>query len=99
MTGPGRPVLTCYQAAWSGPCRLLLPVLAELSRAYADRVVVELVDVSTPAGHARAVGAGVTRIPTCVVCGADGTERARRVGVRPKAELRRLVDAALTMGA
>ncbi len=104
VVGPGarmraqrQPVLTCYQAAWSGSCRLLLPVLSELSQSYAGRLVVELVDVSTSPGRARAVGAGVSRIPTCVVSGSDATERARMVGAHPKAELRRLVDAALTM--
>lgn len=93
------PVLTAFHAPWSGPSRLLLGILPELARSLAGRVDVEVVDVTTPEGRARARAADVTRVPTCVVSGPDGREAARLVGARPKDEVRRLAEEAATMGA
>jgi thioredoxin 2 len=83
------PVLVDVWAAWCGPCRVVAPVVEELARERAGRLKVVKVD----ADDARSVTAalGVSGIPALVLF-VDGEERARVVGARPAAELRRWLD-------
>ncbi len=77
-----------YYADWCGPCKVVRPVLAELEREYAGKVVVEQIDVD--ANQEKAAAAGIQSIPTLVFV-KDGKEVDRMVGAQSKNSLVRLV--------
>jgi len=64
------------------PCKLMKPILDELSKNYADQFTVVFIDV----WENREEGAkyGIRMIPTQVFYGADGKERARHEGFMSK---------------
>ena len=84
------PVLLDMWAAWCGPCRMLAPVVEELATELAGRVRVAKLNVDeNPATAARF---GVRSIPTLLVL-SRGREMDRIVGVQPKAEIVRRLNA------
>lgn len=54
------PVLVDFWAEWCGPCKMMLPVLEQLSEDYAGRLYVAKVNVDSEPGLAE----GMTSIPT-----------------------------------
>ena len=45
ITNSGKPVLVDFWAAWCGPCRMLTPIVDELSKEFGDDVVIAKVNV------------------------------------------------------
>lgn len=83
------PVLVDLWAPWCGPCRMVAPVLEELSRELAGRLKVVKVNVDENPRLASRFDA--RSIPMLVVMkGGQLVERV--VGAQPKAALRRLVE-------
>jgi thioredoxin 2 len=83
------PVLLDMWAPWCGPCRMIAPVLEELSREMAGRVRVAKLNVDeNPATAARF---NVMSIPTLLVL-KGGREMERIVGVQPKTEIVRRLE-------
>jgi thioredoxin 2 len=78
------PVVVDFWAEWCGPCRMISPVLADLSRQHAGSLKVVKVDVDANPGLARQFGA--MSIPLLVVI-RDGSEVDRIVGALPRAAL------------
>lgn len=56
------PVIVDFWAAWCGPCRMVAPVLEQLSEEYAGRVAIVKVDAD--ANPEAVAAAGVVSIPT-----------------------------------
>mgnify|MGYP002564356030 CR=1 FL=1 len=84
-----KPVLVDFWATWCGPCRMLAPVVEEVSAAHADDVVVGKVDVDKCPELAQQFG--VMSIPTMVVL-QDGEEAARMVGARNREDIKAAVE-------
>lgn len=87
-----KPVVVDFWAAWCGPCRMVGPVIEELSNDYDGRAVVGKVDVDD--NQEFAAKYGVRNIPTVLVF-KNGEVITRQVGVAPKAVYAEAVDALL----
>lgn len=75
------PVLIDFWAAWCGPCRLIAPVIDELARELAGKVLVGKLNVDE--NQLTAGRFGVQSIPTLLIV-KNGRETERLVGVQPK---------------
>ncbi|HAB38992.1 MAG TPA: thiol reductase thioredoxin [Rhodobacteraceae bacterium] len=83
------PALVDFWAAWCGPCKMIAPLLDELSTEYAGRVKVCKVDVdSNPETAAKF---NVRGIPTLLVF-KNGSVEATKVGALSKAQLVEFVE-------
>jgi thioredoxin 1 len=87
-----QPVLVDFWASWCAPCKMLKPVLEELSQEYQGRVQLAELDVDANPGTASKFG--VLSIPTLILFRA-GKPAQRIVGYQPKANLRQKIDAVL----
>jgi thioredoxin 1 len=57
-----KPVMVDFWAEWCGPCRMISPIVEELGKEYAGKVLVGKVDVDS--NNAVAMRFGIRNIPT-----------------------------------
>ena len=86
------PVLVDFWAIWCGPCRMVAPVVEELAEEYEGKVTFAKLDVDQNPRTASKYG--IMSIPSLIIF-KDGSPISNIVGFRPKAELKRSLDAAL----
>ncbi len=83
------PVLVDFWAPWCGPCRMMSPIVDELSAELGDRA--RVVKVNVDEARATALRYGITSIPSFAVI-RGGEVQQRFSGVVPKARLLGALD-------
>ena len=81
-----KPILVDFWADWCGPCKMLSPVIAELSKEWKDKVTV--IKVNTDQKSDIATQYGIRSIPT-VILFKNGNEAKRVNGVMSLAQLKK----------
>jgi len=76
-----KPVLVDFWAEWCGPCRMIAPIIEEISKEYSERALVVKCDVDNSPGVAAKYG--IRNIPT-ILYFKDGKVADKQVGAVPK---------------
>jgi thioredoxin 1 len=86
------PVLVDYWAEWCGPCKMIAPILDDLSSDYKGKLQIAKMNVDenseTPAKY------GIRGIPTLMLF-KDGAVVATKVGALSKSQLAAFIDSHL----
>lgn len=83
------PAIIDFYADWCGPCKMVAPILEELSNEYEGRIVIY--KINTDVEQELSSVFGIQSIPTMLFIGADG-EPVMQPGALPKHVFRQVIE-------
>ncbi len=83
------PCLIDFYADWCGPCKMVAPILDELSKDYDGKI--NIYKVNTEDEHELSAVFGIRSIPSMLFCPMEGQPQ-MAVGALPKDSLRQAID-------
>lgn len=84
-----KPAIVDFYATWCGPCKMIAPILEELSDEYAAQIAIYKVD--TEEAPELSAAFGIQSIPTLLFIPLQGAPQIVR-GAMPKHELKKIID-------
>ena len=84
-----KPAIVDFYATWCGPCKRIAPVLEELAKEYAGKIVIYKVDTDREKELAKAFG--ITSIPTLLFIPMNKDPQVAN-GALPKESLKQAID-------
>ncbi|CAJ0812875.1 MULTISPECIES: thioredoxin TrxA [Ralstonia] len=87
-----KPVLVDFWAEWCGPCKMIAPILDEVSKDYGDKVQIAKINVDENSGVPAKFG--IRGIPTLILF-KNGAVAAQKVGALSKSQLTAFLDSHL----
>ncbi len=87
-----KPALIDFYADWCGPCKMLAPILEELSEGYGDKI--DIYKIDTEAEQELSAAFGIRSIPSMLFCPTEGEPQMAN-GALPKADLERVISEVL----
>ena len=82
------PAIIDFYADWCGPCKMIAPILEQLSEEYGDKINIYKVD--TEAEQELSAAFGIRSIPSMLFC-PTGEQPQMANGALPKPELERII--------
>lgn len=82
------PAIIDFYADWCGPCKMIAPVLEELSEEYGDKINIYKID--TEAEQELSAAFGIRSIPSMLFCPMDAEPQMAN-GALPKAQLEKII--------
>jgi len=86
------PAIIDFYADWCGPCKMIAPILEQLSEEYGEKINIYKVD--TEAEQELAAAFGIRSIPSMLFCPL-GEEPQMANGALPKPDLERIISEVL----
>ena len=86
------PVLVDYWAEWCGPCKMIAPVLEEISEEYAGKLKVAKLNIDQ--NEATPPKFGIRGIPTLMIF-KNGQIEGTKVGALSKSQLTAFIDSTI----
>ena len=84
-----KPAIVDFYATWCGPCKVVAPILEELSNEYAGKIVIYKID--TDKERELSAAFGIQSIPTLLFIPMKGDPQVAQ-GALPKESLKRAID-------
>ncbi len=83
-----KPAVIDFYADWCGPCKMLAPILEQLSEEYGDKI--DIYKIDTEAEQELSAAFGIRSIPSMLFCPTEGEPQMAN-GALPKQELERII--------
>ena len=83
-----KPALIDFYADWCGPCKMLAPILEQLSEEYGDKI--DIYKIDTEAEQELSAAFGIRSIPSMLFC-PMGEQPQMANGALPKQQLEQII--------